>query len=143
MLFGSPKPTRKQFEAEALPHLNALYAVALRLTRNERDAEDLVQDTVLRGFRFFHRFETGTNCKAWLFKILHNAFINRYRRRLREREIAGSLEASEGLGVLFSSDRLEAQRDPEQRIVDGGARLTATDGRGLSDDVRRALDTPP
>ena len=140
---GEKKRIRRAFEQEALPHVEALYAVALRLTRNERDAEDLVQDTILRGFRFFHRFESGTNCKAWLFKILHNGFVNRYRRRVREREIAGSIEAAEGIGSLVSEERLQAQRDPERAIVDGGARLSGVDGRGLSDDVQRALDSLP
>src|SRR5438094_5114755 len=98
---------RKQFEEEALPHLDALYAVGVRLTRNERDAEDLVQDTLLRAFRFFHRFEPGTNCKAWLFKILHNTFVNKYRRRAREREIAGSIEAAGGAGATVSQGALD------------------------------------
>jgi RNA polymerase sigma-70 factor (ECF subfamily) len=140
---GEKKRIRRAFEEEALPHLDALYAVALRLTRNDRDAEDLVQDTILRGFRFFHRFETGTNCKAWLFKILHNTFVNKYRRRLREREVAGSLEASEGLGVLFSQGRLDESRDPERVILDGGAGGSDPERRGLSDDVQRALDGIP
>ena len=68
--------TRDEFEALALRHLDALYGAALRLTRNERDAEDLVQDALLRAYRFFDRFERGTNIKAWLFKILTNTFIN-------------------------------------------------------------------
>lgn len=133
MLFSSEKKRiRQSFEQEALPHLEALHAVALRLTRNGRDAEDLVQDTVLRAYRFFHRFEAGTNCKAWLFKILHNAFINKYRRRVREREVTGAIEA-EGLAPAISSDALDAARDPERAILDGV----------LSDDVRRALDALP
>ncbi len=68
---------REEFEAQALPHLRAMHHLALRLTRNERDAEDLVQDTYLRAYRFFHRFEPGTNIRAWLFRILKNQFLNR------------------------------------------------------------------
>ena len=73
--------TRREFESLSLAHLDALYSAGLRLTKNERDAEDLVQDTFLRAFRFFDKFERGTNMKAWLFKILTNTFINKYRRR--------------------------------------------------------------
>jgi RNA polymerase sigma-70 factor (ECF subfamily) len=134
MLFSiDRKPTREAFEREALPHLDAMYSVALRLTRNERDAEDLVQDAVLRGWRFFHRFEAGTNCKAWLLKILHNAFINKYRRRVREREIAASIENEDEGTTLLSQSVADAARDPERVILDGM----------LSDDVKRALDAVP
>jgi RNA polymerase sigma-70 factor (ECF subfamily) len=132
MLFASDR-RRRAFEEEALPHLPSLYAVALRLTRNERDAEDLVQDAMVRGLRFFHRFEPGTNCKAWLFKILHNTFVNRYRRRSREREVAGSIEAADGVGPVLSQEALDAARDPERAILDGI----------LSDDVQRALAALP
>src|SRR6267154_1347529 len=62
--------TRREFEALALEHLDPLYSAALRLTKNDKDAEDLVQDAFLRAFRFFDKFERGTNMKAWLFKIL-------------------------------------------------------------------------
>src|ERR1051325_6040232 len=89
------RPTRADFEKEALPHMPAMYSAAVRLTRNERDAEDLVQDAVLRAYRFFDSFEPGTNCKAWLFRILTNVFCNRYREREREQEIMQEAEASE------------------------------------------------
>src|ERR1700730_17404972 len=79
--------TRREFEHLSLEHLDALYSAGLRLTKNERDAEDLVQDTFLRAFRFFDKFERGTNMKAWLFKILTNTFINKYRRRVKERTV--------------------------------------------------------
>ena len=79
--------TRREFESLSLDHLDALYSAGLRLTKNERDAEDLVQDTFLRAFRFFDKFERGTNMKAWLFKILTNTFINKYRRRVKERTV--------------------------------------------------------
>ena len=75
------KIDKQAFETEALVHLDSLYHAALRLTRNQKDAEDLVQETFLRAFRFFHQFQPGTNCKAWLFKILNNTFINEYRKR--------------------------------------------------------------
>lgn len=71
----------REFETEALPHINSLYNVALSLTRDENDAHDLVQETFLRAYRFFHQFKRGTNCKAWLFRILRNTHINRYRKQ--------------------------------------------------------------
>jgi len=74
------------FYAEAVPHLDALYATALRLTKNGNDAEDLVQETMLKAFRYFDKYEEGTNCKAWLFKIMTNTFINRYRKTQKRKE---------------------------------------------------------
>ena len=78
---------RAEFEREAMPHLDTLYGAALRLTRSPSEAEDLVQDTLLKAFRFYDRFEAGTNLKAWLLKIMTNTFINRYRRVVRERAV--------------------------------------------------------
>src|SRR5438094_2331466 len=72
------------FEAEALASLNSLYRAALRLTRVQADAEDLVQDTYLKAFRAANQFEPGTNLKAWLFTILHNTARNRARDRARD-----------------------------------------------------------
>jgi len=76
----------KAFYEEAVPHLDPLYATALRLTKNENDAEDLVQETMLKAFRYFEKYEKGTNCKAWLFKIMTNTFINRYRKNQKRKE---------------------------------------------------------
>ncbi len=72
------------FGAQALTHLDALYNFALYLTRRPADAEDLVQETYLRAFRFAHRFEPGTHLRAWLFQILRNTFLTFYRRGSRE-----------------------------------------------------------
>src|ERR1051325_4657596 len=94
MALFKTRPSRADFEREALPHLSALYSAALRLTRNERDAEDLVQDAMLRAYRFFDTFEAGTNCKAWLFRILTNVFCNQYREREREHVVMTEAESS-------------------------------------------------
>src|SRR5438045_9475698 len=72
------------FESEALSYIDALYRTALRMTRSEADAEDLVQETYIRALRFREQFTPGTNLKAWLFRILTNTFINAYRKRSRQ-----------------------------------------------------------
>ncbi|TLU88043.1 MAG: sigma-70 family RNA polymerase sigma factor [Chlorobium sp.] len=73
-----------EFQNEAVVHLNSLYNYALHITMNPDDAEDLVQETYLKAYRFFNSFERGTNCKAWLFKILKNNYINRFRKNSKE-----------------------------------------------------------
>ena len=70
----------EEFKKEALPHINLLHNYAYKMTGNQLDADDLLQETYLRAFRFFHKFERGTNCKAWLFRIMKNLFINNYRK---------------------------------------------------------------
>ncbi len=72
------------FESELLPHADALYNFAYHLTYNEEDANDLVQETFMKAFRFMSLYEKGTNAKAWLFKILKNAFINEYRKKAKQ-----------------------------------------------------------
>ncbi len=80
----TPEQQRARFERDALPFVDQLYAAALRMTRNPADAEDLVQEAYLKAFAAFHQFQEGTNLKAWLYRILTNAFINSYRRRQRQ-----------------------------------------------------------
>ena len=77
---------RKQeaFNEEMLPHLDAMYNFALRLTYDATDAEDLVQESLVKAYRFFHSYEKGTNARAWLFRILRNSFINNYRKQSRQ-----------------------------------------------------------
>jgi len=75
-----------QFETMALPFMDQLYSHALRLTQNSSDAEDLVQETYLKGYRAFTSFKEGTNLRAWLFRILTNSFINNYRKKQRSFE---------------------------------------------------------
>ena len=72
------------FEREFYPLIDALYNFAYHLTYNEEDSNDLVQDTFLKAYRFAESYEEGTNAKAWLFKILKNAFINEYRRKAKQ-----------------------------------------------------------
>src|SRR5204862_3976776 len=125
--------TRREFERLSLEHLDALYSAGLRLTRNERDSEDLVQDTFLRAFRFFDKFERGTNMKAWLFKILTNTFINKYRRRVKERTVVEGAAREAGNERFVTREPTESSADPEQYFFD----------KLLSDDVIRSIDQLP
>lgn len=107
------------FEAEALSHLDALYRTALRMTRAEAEAEDLVQETFIRAFRFRDQFETGTNLKAWLFRILTNTFINQYR-RARSRPATTELgEVDEGALYrrMAGTSPASAAPDPEATVL--------------------------
>ncbi len=72
------------FENELLPHVSALQTFAFHLTYNQEDADDLVQETYMKAYRFIDKYEQGTNAKAWLFKILKNAYINEYRKRVKQ-----------------------------------------------------------
>ena len=125
--------TRFEFENLALKHIDPLYSAALRLTKNERDAEDLVQDTFLRAYRFFDKFERGTNIKAWLFKILTNTFINRYRRVVKERNIVEGSERDAVHERFISREASDSAANPEAWFFD----------RLLSDDVLQAVDSLP
>jgi RNA polymerase sigma-70 factor (ECF subfamily) len=84
-MFGRRQPAAPDtFGTEVLEFLDPLFAMAMRLTRNRADAEDLVQDTVVKALRFQKRFERGTNLRAWLYTILHNTWRNRLRDTARE-----------------------------------------------------------
>jgi RNA polymerase sigma-70 factor (ECF subfamily) len=136
MALFQKRPAPSDFEKEALPHLPALYAAALRMTRHEKDAEDLVQDALLRAYRFFDTFQAGTNCKAWLFRILTNVFCNRYREREREHEILHEAEASTANLEQFlggAPERGREARDVENALL----------GNLVSGDVEKALSSLP
>ena len=116
-----PPAVRAQLESDALSHIDALYRTAVRLTRNPADAEDLVQETYLRAFRALDRFQPGTNLRAWLFKILTNAFINEYRRRSRQPR-STSLDDTEEYYVythLIDSGIQPNAVSPEDEVLSG------------------------
>jgi RNA polymerase sigma-70 factor (ECF subfamily) len=80
---GAEERLRRRFETEALPHLRSLYGTAYRMTRNAHDAEDLVQETLLRAFRAFDGYAPGTNIRAWLYTILHRVSTDAFRKKTR------------------------------------------------------------
>ncbi len=122
-----------EFEQEALEHVSALYSVALRMTRRPADAEDLVQDTLLKAMRARHQFQVGTNLKAWLLRILTNTFINRYKRGVLERSVMGSEDLDPVSDGWMSTATLHALRDPEGQAV----------RPMLEGEIRDALDELP
>jgi len=112
---------KSEFEALTMPHIDALYNTALRLTKNESDAEDLLQETYMKAFRFFHRFEPGTHIKAWLFKILSNTFINQYRKKQRDREVLEDWEweqTAKPSGVTHDVEKQILDRFMCQHVLD-------------------------
>ena len=142
-LSESPRPQRAGvpieeresfFEREVMQHLDALYRTALRMTRNPQDAEDLVQETMLRAFRFLDRFEPGTNLRAWLFKILTNTYINRYRKASSEPRV-DSLDDSEELSLYRYLDSEAASR--------GGSVEAQVLDRFAEQDIKTAIEALP
>lgn len=126
-----PGDRTREFEETALVHLDILYRSALRLTHNRAEAEDLVQEACLRAFRGFHRFNPGTNCRAWLLTILRNEFLKRLKRGGHE---------------VLDSDPGDRQKDATS-ITDGGRALGHPEEELLQavlhGDVDRALKALP
>jgi RNA polymerase sigma-70 factor (ECF subfamily) len=126
---------KRRFEKEALLHLDAVYRSALRMTKEPTEAEDLVQETFLKAYRFFDRFESGTNCKAWLLKIMTNIYITEYHRKSRE---PSGLAYDEG-EVFSLYEQIEgkegksAATDPEKQFFD----------RVMDVEVKKAIEGLP
>ncbi|HEX9691239.1 MAG TPA: sigma-70 family RNA polymerase sigma factor [Gemmatimonadales bacterium] len=120
--------TRRSFEAEALPHLDAVYRVALRLAGDETQAEDLTQETMLKGYRAWPGYRQGTNARAWLLTILRNTFINEYR---RDRRAGYTIDISAIEEFTVFRDVQDA--DPEGSFF----------SQLVDDDVTRAIDALP
>jgi len=120
------KPTRRlaretalknEFESVALCHLPAIYTAACYLTKNSSEAEDLVQETYLRAFRFFEKFEPDTNCRAWLMSILRRLFINDYRKREREPQTVGWDEIDTVYESVVGEQETVGTSDPETLLI--------------------------
>src|ERR1700690_3810002 len=105
---------RDPFADEALSHLDAMYGVACRLTRNPTEAEDLVQDALVKAMRARDQFHAGTNLKGWMFRILTNTFINKYRRGGLERALFDGPDADPLADGWVSASTMRQLRDPEQ-----------------------------
>jgi RNA polymerase sigma-70 factor, ECF subfamily len=132
---GVPPEERESFfEREVMQHLDALYRTGLRMTRNPQDAEDLVQEAMLRAYRFLDRFEPGTNLRAWLFKILTNTYINRYRKASSEPRVE-SLDDSEELSLYRYLDNEAASR--------GGSVEAQVLDRFAEEDIKTAIEALP
>jgi RNA polymerase sigma-70 factor, ECF subfamily len=117
LTMAEPVAAARSFDDEALPHLDALYRVALRLTADPSMAEDLVQDTMLKAYRSWRQYRPGTNAKGWLLTILRNTFINDYRRRKHE-PIAMDLEAAEPHAIYRSVQDVDPEGTFFSQIVD-------------------------
>ena len=129
---------RKEFEDIAMEHLDSLYSMAIRLVFNKEAAEDLVQETYLKAYRFFDTFQKGTNIKAWLFKILRNTFINKYRKtvNLPSEIFYEDVESvNSNLSYKQESDFAELTDTLETKYNDLG--------NLMEDDVKHAIDNLP
>lgn len=123
---------RQAFEKEALPHMDALYRTALRMTKNVGDAEDLVQEALVKAYRFWDKFETGSNCRAWLFKIMTNVFINEYRSKSRSPMSVNVDDIDDS--YLYGQLAANSDGDnPEKELF----------AKMLDDDVKKAIDELP
>ncbi len=132
MAHESEADKRRRFEEEALPHLDALYNTALRMTQNPSEAEDLVQETYLKAHRFWDRYTPGTNCKAWLYKILTNTRINQYVKRSRQ-----------PAQVNFDDVEPILHRSPAQGLDQATHGDMAVFADLLDDEVKQALEAVP
>ncbi len=116
---------RSSFDREVLRHRTELLAAGMRLSGSRAEAEDLVQEAVMRAWVFWHRFEAGTNGRAWMHRILLNTFINGYRKRRRERDVLAAVQVE------------------ELRSLGWDSRAHLTPGEALSDEVALALSGLP
>jgi RNA polymerase sigma-70 factor (ECF subfamily) len=112
----SGKPSKARFEETTLGHITHLYNAAFYLTKDKWEAEDLVQETYLRAYRFFDKFEPGTNCRAWLLSILRRLFINRYRQRKRVPEVVEWEKIDQAYESMVE-EGMKAGMDPEKLFL--------------------------
>jgi len=132
---GPPHRRRAEFEEVALPYMGALFNLAVNLTRNRGNAEDLVQETYLRAFRFFDSYRPGTHIKAWLFRILRNTFINRYRAAKVRPEEVDLAKIDLAYEKMIDEEFLRSKQPPSpERLVMEGV---------LDEEVEQALDALP
>jgi len=121
--------TRWNFESGQLPYRDQLYKTALRMTRSVEETEDLLQETYLKAFKYYDRFQEGTNLKAWLFRIMKNSFINSYRKRKNVPTHLEFDELQEGFEGVMVGDGGSGTADPERDLL----------ASEMDDEVRQAL----
>jgi len=128
----SEEKKRKRFETEALVHIDSLLRTALRMTRNEGDANDLVQEAYLKAYRFWDKFQEGSNCRAWLYKIMTNIFINNYRAKAWKPQVI-DIEDIDDSFLHGQLSALGPSEDPEKLFFN----------KVFDDDVKGAIDELP
>jgi len=126
-----PRGLHKEFEREAIPHSDILYNYALRMTGNADDARDLLQETFLKAFRFWDKYEKGTNVRAWLFRIMKNTYINVYRKAVKEPDTVDYNDIQNFYNVIRENST--DANDLQEKLF----------GHLLDDDVTKALEALP
>jgi RNA polymerase sigma-70 factor, ECF subfamily len=106
------------FEAAAMPFIDSLYNTAYRMARNAEDAEDLVQEAYLKAYKYYDKFQEGTNFKAWLFKILKNTFINKYRKQQQQPVHSAFEEIEESFESQLRDGRVSGIPNPEEELLE-------------------------
>ncbi len=125
--------TNTRFEQEAMPHLPELYGMALKYTHDESDAEDLVQDSLFKAYRSFASYQEGTNCRAWLFRILTNTFINKYRHKKREKAFIEQ-------ALTSHQELMPSSRQPDSALENDESTSNHSWLFSLSDEMLKALN---
>ncbi len=128
---STPNPRHKEFEQQAMPHMEVLYNYALRMTSNPDDAKDLLQETFLKAYRFWEKFEQGTNIRAWLFRIMKNTYINLYRKEVKEPDKVDYNEIENYYNII--RDESSDPNNLQEKMF----------GQLLDDDVSQALESLP
>jgi RNA polymerase sigma-70 factor (ECF subfamily) len=113
----SQEPRAWDFKAATMPFMDALYNTAYRMTRNAQDAEDLVQETYFKAYRYYDKFQEGTNLKAWLFRIMKNTFINNYRKNQRVPPQSDFADLEGGLESRVRDDAAGRIKNPEEEFL--------------------------
>lgn len=130
---NSDRQARRQaFEQEAIPHMETLYRTALRMTKNQTDADDLVQEAMTKAYRHWDGFQPGTNCRAWLFRIMTNVFINDYRSKSRS-PVSVDVDDIDDNFLYGQLASLGHENNPEQQLF----------AKIFDSDVRKAIQELP
>ncbi|MCH9649099.1 MAG: sigma-70 family RNA polymerase sigma factor [Deltaproteobacteria bacterium] len=127
------QPHRWDFQGAAMPYMDSLFNTAFRMARNSEDAEDLVQETYLKAYKYYDKFQEGTNFKAWLFKILKNTFINSYRKKQQVPPESDFSDIEDSFERLVSDEVTHRMRSPEEEFL----------ANILNEDIQAALEALP